>query len=63
MKKDRLIALISYYIDWEKICNHLEFELDVEINPDCHTFVHIEKKVVEMILEAIKNEPDFTYKY
>lgn len=63
MKKDRLIALISCNINWEKICIHLEYEFDVEINPDCYTFQDIETTVAEMILEALKDKPDFTYKY
>jgi hypothetical protein len=63
MNKDELITKVSLSIDWERICDHLEYELDIEINPDCYTFKDIETTVTEMLLEALKEEPNFTYKY
>lgn len=63
MDKDKLIMEVSFSIDWERICDYLEYELDVEINPDCYTFQEIEETVSEMLLEALKDEPNFTYKY
>jgi len=63
MDKDELITVVSLSIDWERICNHLEYKLDIEINPDCYTFKDIEETVSNMLLEAIEDEPDFTYKY
>lgn len=58
--KEDLTLKISESIEWNSIVEKLEFDLDCDINIDNDIFCLIEETIADMLLDAIKEDDNFT---